>query len=370
MKKIIKCLLFIQIFIPVYLLAETAPSSDKVIKQADKPIVVGKKKMLNQIEYWIGNEMITTIDIEEPLRQLRLQFSSQMSKEELDKKMSEVRQQHINTLIESKLLLIEAKAQGIKIQDKMVEARLTEEMEKIKSGFATVEDLEKELKRENLTLEKLRDQSRRKIKEDLFRQYLMQKKLQEFKANIEITDTDIKKYYEEKDEEFQNKSQVKLQQIFIAYPDKNLDDTEYQERKAQAEQKAKKVWQELEAGKDFGAIAREYSEHKASAELGGEIGWLSEGDTGLPEFDKIVFEQLKINAFSKIISTQRGYFIVKVLDRKAGEVIPLEKARDSIRQRIIVTETEKRYKTWVDSLRSKYEIINAKQKNKIEEWFK
>jgi len=73
----------------------------------------------------------------------------------------------------------------------------------------------------------------------------------------------------------------------------------------------------LEAGGDFANLAKELSQHVASKENGGELGWLSPGTTS-PAFDEFVFD-CEVGTLSEPIRddtvvTTGGYWLLWVLD--------------------------------------------------------
>ena len=54
------------------------------------------------------------------------------------------------------------------------------------------------------------------------------------------------------------------------------------------EETAKKVKAELESGKDFAEVAKEYSTEEAAQTTGGELGWFGKGQM-VPEFEEVAF---------------------------------------------------------------------------------
>ena len=75
------------------------------------------------------------------------------------------------------------------------------------------------------------------------------------------------------------------------------------------------IYQALKAGADFADMARRLSDDKASARNGGELPWITKGQT-LPDFEKTVFA-LEVGQMSEPVLTQAGYHIIK-LNEKGG----------------------------------------------------
>lgn len=334
--------------------AAASPAAPGVSKPAPAP--GAQAAVFDRVEIKVGSEIITTTDLEEPIRQWEEQNGKKLGEAEFREKRRELREQLAKRLIESKLLLLEARAQDVKIQDAMVEEEARKEVDALREQFGSAEKFEKELAREHLTPDELERQREMLVRENLMRQRLMQSKIQELKTNAEISDEQSQKYYQDHPKEFQRPARARVSQIFVARPDTGLKEEVFAEKDRQARQKINSAWNELKQGKDFSAVARSVSEHKPTAEGGGEIGWIESGDTGLPEFEKAVFSDTEVGKFSGVLSTARGYFIVLVEERQPGGVLPLEEVRGRIRQKMMAEGSEKRLQAWVDSLREKYPV--------------
>ena len=85
-----------------------------------------------------------------------------------------------------------------------------------------------------------------------------------------------------------------------------------------SEQEAQEVIAQLENGKDFGELAEELSQHNASKENGGDLGWLTPDEVS-SAFNEFIFNS-ESGALSEPIRdetaiTEGGYWLVKVLDK-------------------------------------------------------
>ena len=83
---------------------------------------------------------------------------------------------------------------------------------------------------------------------------------------------------------------------------------------AASKQRADSLYTELKKGADFEALAKQYSQDPGSASRGGEIGWISKGQT-LKAFEDAAFA-LKKGEMSQPVLSEVGYHIVKMKDRK------------------------------------------------------
>ena len=92
-------------------------------------------------------------------------------------------------------------------------------------------------------------------------------------------------------------------------------------------QLAQVILDQLKNGGDFAALALQYSFDESNKGTGGELGWISRGDT-VAEFEAAAFS-LPIGQFSDPVQTSFGYHIIEVLAREQRELEPaaLEEAR-------------------------------------------
>ena len=105
----------------------------------------------------------------------------------------------------------------------------------------------------------------------------------------------------------------------------------------------------LDNGADFAQIARLHSEDP-SASRGGELGWLSPGDT-VPPFEAAV-AALKINQISEPVQTPFGWHLIQVLERRTEDV-SAERQRMSARNEIRARKAEEAYQEWLRQLRDR-----------------
>ncbi|MEO7430893.1 MAG: SurA N-terminal domain-containing protein, partial [Dokdonella sp.] len=81
--------------------------------------------------------------------------------------------------------------------------------------------------------------------------------------------------------------------------------------------KAETVAKEAHDGKDFAALAKEYSTDLGSKNLGGDLGWLDKGSTD-EAFETALFA-LKKGEISPPVLTSEGYHVIELRDTRAGK---------------------------------------------------
>lgn len=101
-------------------------------------------------------------------------------------------------------------------------------------------------------------------------------------------------------------------------------------------------------GDDFAILARSHSADTGSALKGGDLGWLSPGDTA-PEFEKAM-NALAPNQISEPFKTPFGWHIVQVMDRRAKDTTE-EAMRRKAQEAIQARKADEEIELWLRRLR-------------------
>ncbi len=110
----------------------------------------------------------------------------------------------------------------------------------------------------------------------------------------------------------------------------------------------------LENKADFAELARVHSED-SSATKGGDLGWLSPGDT-VPEFERAM-NTLKPGEISAPVRSPFGWHLIQVLERR-NEDMSNERQRLAARQALRARKSDEAYQEWVRQLRDRAFIDN------------
>lgn len=116
-----------------------------------------------------------------------------------------------------------------------------------------------------------------------------------------------------------------------------------------AQQRMVMIKERLDNGGDFAELARQYSED-ASANSGGDLGWVNPGDT-VPQFEQAM-NQLAPGEISAPVRTPFGWHIIQVQERRKQDMTK-EAARFKARQEIRTRKAEEAYEDWVRELRDR-----------------
>ncbi len=83
----------------------------------------------------------------------------------------------------------------------------------------------------------------------------------------------------------------------------------------------------------FAEVARTKSIDTGSAQKGGDLGWISPGQT-VPAFDELVFS-MKQDSIKGPVESRFGWHVVQVLEKKPGHQLNFEEALPQIREDIM-----------------------------------
>lgn len=93
-------------------------------------------------------------------------------------------------------------------------------------------------------------------------------------------------------------------------------------------EEAEEIVKQLQEGADFAKIARTQSLDRATAPLGGEVGWFTKGMM-TPAFSRAAFAA-KPGEIAPPFRTEFGWHILEVLDRRPTSVVPFAQVRAPI----------------------------------------
>ncbi|MFV2002241.1 MAG: peptidylprolyl isomerase, partial [Paracoccaceae bacterium] len=101
-------------------------------------------------------------------------------------------------------------------------------------------------------------------------------------------------------------------------------------------------------GEDFSVLARAYSQDPASAQAGGEVGWVMPG-VMVPRFQKAM-DALAVNEISEPVLTRFGLHLIQVMDRRQLDA-NRAREREAARRQIHKQKSEERFDRWLRRLR-------------------
>ena len=116
---------------------------------------------------------------------------------------------------------------------------------------------------------------------------------------------------------------------------------------SEGKQKILKLKERLDRGEHFEEMAKLYSED-TSASSGGDLGWLSPGDT-VPEFERTM-NALLPGQISDPVRSQFGWHLIQVLERRSQDV-SLNRRRQLARNALRTKKSDVVIQEWIRQLR-------------------
>jgi parvulin-like peptidyl-prolyl isomerase len=264
-------------------------------------------KVIERVVARINNEIITLTELDEAYQELKnaLPEGGRIpSKREL-----------LERMIENRLLLQEAKREGIEVS----EGEVQENIERVKSTFLSEKAFELALEKEGIKIEDLK----KRYEEELMIKKLIDK---EAKPEIEVSKKEIQDYYEKNKRRFREEERVKIRHILFA---------DYLE--------AKKIQEELKSGAPFEEVAK-----------GAYLGSFKRGQLD-KKIEEVAFS-LKEEEISPIIKTESGYHIIKLDKKEKARLMKLFEVKEIIINILSSQKMEKKIKEYIEKLKAKQEI--------------
>lgn len=165
---------------------------------------------------------------------------------------------------------------------------------------------------------------------------------------VTISEEALKDYYLTHQKKFTKPDSFKIQQITV----KTLD-------------KAQDILDNLQKGADFSWLAKRWSVD-TSMENSGEMGWLTETQMTKPVRE--IIDTLNPGGISRIIKIDSHYRIIRLQDRKEGEVEEFNKVKNMVSKAYFEEQLNSILNAYVDELKKDAEIrINNEAVQSLEE---
>jgi foldase protein PrsA len=275
----------------------------------------------------VGDQTITRAQFEQLLSQAKKSYASQ--KRDFPKAGSaeyeQLKNQAVQYLVQRAEFAQKAKDLDVEITDKQIDDRL----DQIKKQYFGGNDKKyrTQLKQQGLTEQQVRD--------DIQAQLVSEAIFKKVTEGVKVTDPDVKKYYDDHKTQYGVPEQREIAHILV-------------KNKAQAD----KLYNEIQNGANFAALAKKYSQDPGSKNQGGKLT-ISKGQTVAP-FDQTAF-LMRTGQVSHPVKTEFGYHIIKALGPiKAARTTPFSEVKDSIRQQLEQTKKNEAMTKWVNDVKKDY----------------
>ncbi len=254
---------------------------------------------LDRIVAKVGREIILESELQMRIAQLK-----SMGIE--DSKLDET--EILNNMIETRLVIQKAKEESFNIDELSILKKVDGQLEEIKARFRSEAEFKQELKNAGMTVSDLKETISENIREEELKQRIIS---QSISRKVHITEAEIEEYY------LENINTIPLR------PEKDKIGFIMREVKVGKATKDKKykeihdILDRIRKGESFDELAETQSEC-LSGKKGGDLDFVSRGATVKP-FEDAAFALME-GEVSEIVETQFGYHIIKVNEKKDGEI--------------------------------------------------
>ena len=263
-------------------------------------LAYAQQKVLDRIVAIVGNEVI----LESDLNYQTYIFAIQNN---LNPNDPNLKRYVLEEMINDKLILTRAIEDTIVVSDDEVDRQIEAQVQALVRQYGSERRLEE-------IYGKPLGRIKRELREDVKKRLMIEKLKQQKFGTLTVSGYEVEQFYNTyKDSLPEVPETVELYHIMmIPKPVDSVEQAIYQ--------KAKSILDSIRAGGDFKYFAETYSDDKATAKDGGDLGWVRRG-MFVKEFEEAVF-RLQEGQISDVVRTQFGYHIIQLIERRGEQVHP------------------------------------------------
>jgi peptidyl-prolyl cis-trans isomerase SurA len=212
----------------------------------------------------------------------------------------------LNSVIDEKLIIAKAKEDSIEVSEDEVEQRWNLFLEQSIMQLGSEQRVEQLY---GMSIPKMKNEFKEEIKNKLLSSKVMEVEF----SRLSATNKEVEDYYNSfRDSIPEVPESISLYRIVRNVKLKN-------QKKEEIYKFALKIRDSILTSGKFTDFAKKYSDDKATAEEGGDLGWIQKGKF-LPELEKVGFN-LIVGEISLPIETPLGFHILNVREKKKDEIL-------------------------------------------------
>jgi peptidyl-prolyl cis-trans isomerase SurA len=296
---------------------------------------VARARVVERVAAVVGDSLVLASEVEDRVGPLMADVNHITDPEKRAARATALRREVLERLIDDELILQQAAELKLSISSEQVDSSI----EEIKKQNSLNDDqLREALRSQGMTMAAYRA--------DLRRQLLRYRVLNiAVGSRVNISDDEVRAYYDRHMKDGSN-VQVRAAHVFVAIPD-GADAATVTEKQGQAQ----KILERAQKGEDFAKLARETSDDAATRADGGDLGYF--GKDMLPKaIEELVFA-MKVGEVRGPIRVDRGFHVIKLVDRKVKDPKPFDEVKDDIRMQLRGKDMERQTKIYLTELRKK-----------------
>ena len=241
----------------------------------------------------------------------------------------------LDRLVAFHLLIQESETRGLIVE----EAEVDTEIARLRSTFPSSDAFEQRLAEWQTSLDVLREETRKDL--------LVAKVIElEVLPKLSLDEDSVRAFYDEHRDQLTEPVAVRASHILIGV-DPGADADMVQ----RAHNEAVALVTRARAGADFGALARDHSTDEGTAANGGDLGFVTRGQT-VPPFEAALFA-LEDGEISDVVESMFGFHVIRAGERQGDRVVPYEEASGEIRLFLLEQQRVALSEAFLSELRAK-----------------
>ena len=296
--------------------------------------------VVEEIVARVNSDIITRSEFQRSRDQLLNELKQKYGAEG-DARFSENEKNVLRDLIDQDLLVQKGKDMGITGDTEVI--KKLDEIRK-QMHLESIEEVEKAAQEQGVSFED--------FKQNLRNQIVTQEVIgREVGSKMQITQDEMKAYYDEHAKELERPEQVRMSEIMISTQPKEGEKEKKEptpEELAAAEQKAHGLLDSIHKGTSFEEVAKKSSEGPTAAQ-GGDLGYFKRGMLA-KELEDLTFG-MKPGDVSDVIRTRQGFVILKVTEHTAAGIPPMKELEPQIQDAIYMRKLQPALRAYLTKLR-------------------
>jgi peptidyl-prolyl cis-trans isomerase SurA len=263
--------------------------------------------LIDRIVAIVDEEPVLLSELEREIESYR--FEAESRGLSVDEEPAALRQRMLERLIEVKLLVAQAKVDGIQMPEEELERLVGEDLQKLIDRFGNRSELERALANEGMTFDDLRARQRELNRNKFYTQRMVDMHI---RRKIDISAADVRAYYDE------HKSEIPARPDTVCVGNILVVPQLAQDRQTEMLDRLTAIQTALRDGMSFEDAAIQFSEDPNAAQ-GGYLGRWKRGDLFSPVLEEAAWS-IEVGAVSQPLQTDRGVHVLKVISRDESEV--------------------------------------------------
>ena len=281
----------------------------------------------------VNGEAVNKVDFDRLIKNMEVSANQPVPADRRD----EIYRKALDELVTYTVLSQETRARKVTVTDEEVESSIKQ----MRSQLPNEQAFKKALAARGMTIEKLKADTRIDISIN---------KMMEAELAIQPapSEAEVRDFYSKNPDKFKQEEAVRASHILF-----RVEESADAVTKKKTLDQAQSVLKEARAGTDFAELAKKHSAD-GSAQQGGDLNFFTKGQM-VPAFDQVAFA-LKPGQISDIVTTQFGYHIIKVTERRAASTVPFEQVSERIKEYLTEQQKQRAAQAFIQSLKQKAKI--------------